>query len=157
MYLWGIFTTLTSVRPLSSQLTKSPATKSLQILLLPACPGILVEVPLDIAFLILQRPCSDLEKPHAHSGTDLRQLNSLVARLDKDMVSHFDRVFDVFESVNSLALGMGSDSGVSDLRYYSVSHLCRALPWWKEMLEDLNYPLAEFCAEPLEYQVWVTF
>jgi hypothetical protein len=72
---------------------------SLQILLLPPRPRILIQMPLDIPLFILQRARPNLKQPHTHSWSDLRQLDSLVARLDKHVVSHFDCVFDVFKAV----------------------------------------------------------
>ena len=70
----------------------------LQIVLLPPRPRVLVQVPLDIALLVVQRAGPDLKQPHAHPRPDLRQLDGLEARLDEDVMSHLDRVLDVLES-----------------------------------------------------------
>jgi hypothetical protein len=82
--------------------------RRLQILLLPSRPRVLVQMPLDITFLILQRSSPDFKKPHAHPRSHLRQLNSLVSSFDKHMVSHFNRVFNVLEPIHTLATGYGN-------------------------------------------------
>ena len=70
----------------------------LQVVLLPPRPCVLVQVPLHIAFLVVQRARPDLKQPHAHPWPNLCQLDRLEARLHEDVVSHLDRVLDVLES-----------------------------------------------------------
>jgi hypothetical protein len=82
--------------------------RPLQILLLPSRPRVLIQMPLDITFLILQRSSPDFKKPHAHPRPHLRQLNSLVSSFDKHMVSHFNRVFNVLEPIHTLATSYGN-------------------------------------------------
>jgi hypothetical protein len=79
--------------PISTSATTS------EVLLLPPCPRILVEVPLHIALLVIQRTRSYLKQPHTHSGAYFSELDGLVAGLDEDVVANFNGVFDVFESI----------------------------------------------------------
>jgi hypothetical protein len=83
---------------------KSPSS---QVLLLPARPGILVEMPLHIALLVLQRSCPNLKQPHRHARAHFRELDGLVARLDEDVMADFDGVFNVFEAGSPLAMRLG--------------------------------------------------
>jgi hypothetical protein len=85
--------------------------RHLQILLLPSRPRVLIQMPLDITFLILQRSSPDFKKPHAHPRPHLRQLNSLVSSFDKHMVPDFDCVFNVLKPIHTLATSMGNYPG----------------------------------------------
>lgn len=70
---------------------------SSEVVLLASSAGVLVHVPFDITVLILESAGSDLEQTHRHAGTDLCQLNTLVAGLDKDVMTNLDAVVDVLE------------------------------------------------------------
>jgi hypothetical protein len=72
----------------------------LQIILLSPCPCVLIEMPLDIALLIVQCASPNLEEAHAHARPNLGKLHGLIACLHKDVVADFDCVFDVLESVS---------------------------------------------------------
>jgi hypothetical protein len=61
-------------------------------------------MPLYIALLVVQSPCSYLEQPHAHSWADFCKLDGLVASFDEDVVADFDGVFDVLEPVCAVSL-----------------------------------------------------
>lgn len=74
-------------------------TCSSQVVLLAARPCVLVQVPLDVALLVVQRASADLEQTHAHARAHLGQLDRLVAGLDEDVVADFYCVLDVLESV----------------------------------------------------------
>ena len=114
-------------------------------------------MPLHITLLIIQRPRPNLKQPHAHPGPHLRQLNSLVPRLDKNMVSDFDRVFDVLEPILSISFCPVHKAQGRDLRDNSIPYFRRAFSRWEQVLEDLNDALAELCAEAFEDEVWVGF
>ena len=99
-------------------------------------------MPLHIAILILQRPSPDLEQPHRHPRSDLRQLNALITRLHKDMVSHLDAVLDIFErhhTAPDLVVGRDGFAGR------------------KEVLQDLAHPPAEPRSKSFEDQMRVGF
>lgn len=70
----------------------------LQVLLLPASSCVLVQMPLYIAFLVIQGTCSNFKQTHAHPGAHFGQLDGLITCLDENVMSDFDCVFDVFES-----------------------------------------------------------
>lgn len=90
---------------------------SSQIILLSACPGVLVQPPLDIAILILQCASTDLEAPHRHPRPHLSQFDTLVSSLYKDMVSNFDTIIDVFECHNSTSNFRSVCNGFSRREY----------------------------------------
>ena len=75
------------------------ANPSSQVVLLPPRSCVLVQMPLDVALLVVQRAGPDLEETHAHPRPDLCQLHRLVSCLDEDVVADLNGVFDVLESV----------------------------------------------------------
>jgi hypothetical protein len=75
---------------------------TLQVLLLPSRPRVLVKMPFHIPLLIIQRPCPNLEQSHAHPRSHFGQLNRLETCLDKDVMSHLDRILDVLERDNAV-------------------------------------------------------
>lgn len=100
----------------------------LQIVLLLRRPRVLVESPLNISILVLQRSSTNLEAAHRHSWSDLCQLNALVSSFHKDVVAHLNSILDVLERYNS-ASKLGS--------------VCDGVARWKDVLEDLDDALAE--------------
>ena len=74
-----------------------------QIVLLPACPRILIHMPFGIATLTFERSTSNLEQPHCHPRPYLCQFYALIACPNKYMMSNFNTVFNVLESYNSVA------------------------------------------------------
>lgn len=114
----------------------------LQIVLLLRRPSVLVESPLNISILVLQRPSTNLEAAHRHSWSDLCQLNALVSSLHKDVVAHLNRILDVFKRYNS-ASKLGS--------------VCNGVARWKDVLEDLDDALAEIGGEALKDEMRVGF
>jgi hypothetical protein len=99
----------------------------LQILLLPPRPRILIQMPLHIALFILERASAYLKQPHTHARPHLCQLHRLIARFDKDVVSDFDCVFDVFEAVPMSVLESKGGRGQRDVRNYAIPDFGRAL------------------------------
>jgi hypothetical protein len=110
-----------------------------QIILLLTCPRVLIQMPLHIPILILQRPAPNLKKPHCHPGPHLRQFYTLIPGLYKDVMPYLDTIFHVFKC----------DHPIADL--------LREFPWWEDVLEDLDDSLAEICGEALEDEVRVRF
>lgn len=109
----------------------------LQILLLPPRPRILVQMPLDIALLILQRARANLKKSHTHPGSHLRKLHALESRFDKNMMPHFNRILYVLKRDNA------------------VSHFGRGFAGREEVFEDLHAAGTERGSEAVEDEVWV--
>lgn len=103
-----------------------------QVLLLASSPCVLIEMPLNVSLFVVQCASPNLEQSHAHPWSDLCQLHSLISGLDENVMSYFDCVVVVLEGHNSIA------------------DLCRAFPWWKQMLDYLHDPLAEFRGEALK-------
>ena len=116
--------------------------RRLQIVLLLRGPRVLVQSPLNITILVLQRSATDLETAHRHSWSDLCQLHALVSSLHKDVVAHFDRILDVLERHNSASKLGSVRNGVAR---------------WEDVLEDLDNALAEIGGEALKDEVWVGF
>jgi len=83
----------------------------LQILLLPSRPRVLVEMPLNIPLLIVQRPRPNLKQPHAHPRSHLRQFHRLVPCLDKNMVPDLDRILNVLERDDAVSYFGGGFAG----------------------------------------------
>lgn len=114
----------------------------LQVVLLLARPCILVHPPFDVSILILQCSASYLKTSHRHSRPNLRQLHTLVASLDKDVMPNLDAVVDILESYHAAA---------------QLRLVCDGFPWWKDVLQHFYNALAETRGEPLEYQMWIGF
>jgi len=85
-----------------SNLLPSPPSQS-QIILLLTRPSILIQTPLHIAILILQRPTPNLKTPHRHPRPHLRQLDTLISCLHKHMMADLDAILDVLERHHSAA------------------------------------------------------
>jgi len=109
-----------------------------QVILLPCCPGVLIQTPLDVAISVFQGTVSYFKTSHCHPRTHLSQFDSLIARPNKNVVSYFDVVLNVLEGNNS-----ASQSGSFGNR----------LSGREDMLQNLNYPLAQSGCEPFEDEV----
>ena len=94
-------------------------------------------MPLDVAVLVLQGAASDLEQAHRHPGTDLCELDALVARLDKDVVADLDAVVNVLE------------------RHHPAAEIRAGLPRREQVLQDLDDALAEGRGEAFEDEMGV--
>lgn len=111
--------------------------RSSKIVLLSARPGVLVHVPLNITILVLESATPDLKQSHGHPGANLGQLDTLVTSLDKDVMSDLNAVIDILEGDDSATkIGAGLSGG-------------------KQVLQNLDYSLTQFCGETLKDQVWV--
>lgn len=113
-----------------------------QIILLSTCSGVLVQSPLHISILILQRPASDLETPHRHSGPDLSQFYTLISCLHKNVVPNLDAVLNILECDDSASkLGFVGDS----------------FAWWEYVFQYLDDSESQFRCKAFEDKVWVGF
>lgn len=96
-------------------------------------------MPLNVSVLVLEGAGPDLEQAHGHAGADLRQLDALVAGLDKDVVADLDAVLDVLEGDDPAAEFGGGG----------------ALARREQVREDLDDALAEGRGEAVEDEVRV--
>ena len=107
----------------AKQTTDNPLFPASQIILLSTCSGVLIQTPLHISILILQRPASDLETPHRHSGPNLCQFDTLISCLHKHVVSNLDAILNVLECDDSAS---------------KFGFVCDCFSWWEYVLQDLD-------------------
>lgn len=115
------------------------STRNSEVVLLSAGASVLAQVPLRICVLILQGAHGDGEGPHGEPRPDLAELHRVVARPDVDMVADFDAIVLIDERDNPVA------------RCFALGRI----PWWPQMLQDLDYPKAERRCKVLEDQMGV--
>lgn len=102
--------------------------------LLPACSGVRVEVPLNITVFVLKRTATDLEGSKAHTRPYLAELTRIIGCLDKHMMPDLYDIIHVLESNNSATL------------WFAFSRWQR----WEKVLEDLHNSLANWRSEALK-------
>lgn len=105
----------------------------LEEVLLPARAGVRVEVPFDIAVLILKRAATNFERSKTHARSYLAELAGVIGSPDEDVVPDLDNIIHVLEGDDSAALRLAFGS-------------------WKrgeEVLENLYNPLADWRGEAL--------
>lgn len=107
--------------------------------LLFACASVLVEVPLRVTLLVVQRSAPYLEGPEAHPGPDLAELARVVGCAHEHMMPDLNNVVDILESHYSAAFGL----------------VGRRWQWREQVLQDFDDPRARWRGEALEYEVRV--
>jgi hypothetical protein len=113
-----------------------------QIILLSTCSGVLVQAPLNVSILILQRSSSDLETSHRHSWSDLSQLNTLISCFHKYVVPYFDAILDILKCDDSAS---------------KFGFVCDSFAWREYVLQYLDDSKSQFRCKAFEDQMWIGF
>ena len=95
-------------------------------------------MPFNIAILVLKRATTDLKWSERHSRANLGQLHAVVSSTDKHMMSNLDTVVDILERDDSVAHFVLARDG---------------LPWWKDVLKDLDDSFAQSRCETVKDEV----
>ena len=121
----------------------APATipAALEVVLLPARPSILAERPLDIGILVLEGTHHDGKGPHGEARTDFAELDRLVSCADVDVMANLDAIILVHECDDAVPFVL----------------LRGGVPWWEQMLQDLDDTCAKGCCEAVEDEMGIAF
>lgn len=68
-------------------------------------------MPLNITIFVIQRSAPDFEWSNAHPRANLAELTRVIRSPDKNVMSDFDNIIDVFEGHDPAALGLAGSRG----------------------------------------------
>ena len=113
-----------------------------KIILLLARSSVLIHMPLIVSTFILQRPTPNLKESHGHPRTHFCKLNALIPSPNENVMSYLDTIFNILESDDTIANFLVRSCGFSRR---------------KKVLQDLDYPFTEWCAEVFEDEMRIRF